>query len=951
MSNENTDPNNIPPLGDSFTDKILKAVEPVVYHHRHITHVILLILTAFFTYQTLQVRPDAGFEKSVPQTHEFMKVRAKWRQYFGGGNKMMVALIQQDGGEIYNEKTLTALKNLTDDIQFIRGVDRARTASLFTPSTRYIEVVEGGLAGADVVPRDYVPNEANFQRVRQNTGKAGIIGRLVTNSQNGAMVATELLDKVPSDVPGEYEKLDLRQVAKDFEALRRYQTVRDLKLPTGEVFEAQYQGAPAAPAVAAYIDSEVDKWVESISVAAPSGKVDADTQELLTELGKSLDENANSTVYILGDEEAYIVKEGYELPNAVKIAKFDKRAEILDSITEKTYDDKDVKVHIIGFAKVIGDVTDATMEVVMFFGIALIMTLVLLWLYTGSFKLSMLPLGASVVAVIWEFGLLHTFGFGLDPFAILVPFLILSVSVSHGVQYANAWVAEMFSGRTPYNASLITFRRLAIPGTTALITDLAGFLTIALIEIQIIQEMAFNATFGVFAIIVTNKMLMPIWLTMIGVGDMDSFKVKQEKRDSMGDGMWRAMAKITRTVPAVITLIIALGLTVWGVLEYPKLQVGDAQEGVPELHADSRYNIDSGHIVDNFAIGVDVLTVVAEVPQAVFEAAADKAVVAAKADGSLSDDDVDQFRADFMTNYEPNSSYEIMSEIDRFIWRMENTVGVQSVFSLNKFAKQVNAGFNNGRLDAAILPRNPNALAQATTMVPTSTGLWNDKRNGYAIMIFTVDHKAQTITDIVEAVKAFESTKETTKVNFALATDNVGVMAATNAEVKRLELQILAFVYLVVLVFMYLSFGQVGGVLCVVLPLSLVSLLAYGVMVQFDIGMKVATLPVVALAVGIGVDYGIYIYSTIQEGLWNDETLEEATYQTLRKTGKAVVFTGITLGLGVFTWLFSGLKFQVDMGIMLIFMFTANMFGAILLLPALARFLAKKPTKKPAIAH
>lgn len=836
MSNTMTDPNNIPPLGDSFTDKILKAVEPIVYHKRHITHVILLVLTAFFTYQTLQVQPDAGFEKSVPQTHEYMKTRAKWRQYFGGGNKMMVALIQEEG-EIYNEKFLTALKNVTDDVQFITGVDRARTASLFTPSTRYIEVVEGGLAGADVVPRDYVPNEENFQKVKQNTGKAGIIGRLVTNSENGAMVATELLNEIADpDNPGETMKVDLMQLAKDFEALR-----------------AKYQ-------------------------------------------------------------------------------------------------DDEIKVHIIGFAKVIGDVTDATLTVVMFFGIALIMTLILLWLYTGSFKLSLLPLGASVVAVIWEFGLLVSFGMGLDPFAILVPFLILSVSVSHGVQYANAWVSEMFSGRTPYNASLITFRRLAIPGTTALITDLAGFLTIALIKIDIIQEMAFNATFGVFAIIVTNKMLMPIWLTMIGVGDMDAFKVKQEKRDQMGDGLWRLMAKITRTVPATITILIAIGLTVWGVKEYPNLQVGDAQKGVPELHADSRYNLDSEAVVDNFAIGVDVLTVVAEVPPAVFEGAAEKALAAAKANGDYIETD-EEFKAAFMENYEPNSSYEIMNEIDRFVWRMENTKGVQSVFSLNKFAKQVNAGFNNGRLDAAILPRNPNALAQATTMIPTSSGLWNDKRNGYALMVFTMDHKAETIEHIVEEVKKFNESKETDLVNFALATDNVGVMAATNEEVKRLELQILAAVYIVVLIFMYLSFGQVGGVLCVVLPLSLVSLLAYAMMVQFDIGMKVATLPVVALAVGIGVDYGIYIYSTIQEGLWNDQTLEEATYETLRKTGKAVIFTGITLGFGVLTWLWSDLKFQVDMGIMLIFMFTANMFGAILLLPALARFLAKKPTKKPAIAH
>jgi len=118
-------------------------------------------------------------------------------------------------------------------------------------------------------------------------------------------------------------------------------------------------------------------------------------------------------------------------------------------------------------------------------------------------------------------------------------------------------------------------------------------------------------------------------------------------------------------------------------------------------------------------------------------------------------------------------------------------------------------------------------------------------------------------------------------------------------------------------------------------------------MAIYGIGMKVATLPVVALAVGIGVDYGIYVYATFADAIAAGFKYEEAYRKTLKMTGKAVVFTGVTLGLGVATWLFSDLQFQRDMGVMLVFMFTANMFGAILILPAIARFLLTEKELPP----
>src|SRR3546814_9309785 len=118
-------------------------------------------------------------------------------------------------------------------------------------------------------------------------------------------------------------------------------------------------------------------------------------------------------------------------------------------------------------------------------------------------------------------------------------------------------------------------------------------------------------------------------------------------------------------------------------------------------------------------------------------------------------------------------------------------------------------------------------------------------------------------------------------------------------------------------------------------------------MVGMEIGQKVATLSVLGFACGIGVDYGIYSYTVVAAGLRKGLSLEEAYYQKMRSTGKATLFTGIGLSVGVALWIFSGLQFQRDMGVLLVFGFFVNMIGAIVVLQALAHFLSTEELRHP----
>jgi hypothetical protein len=295
---------------------------------------------------------------------------------------------------------------------------------------------------------------------------------------------------------------------------------------------------------------------------------------------------------------------------------------------------------------------------------------------------------------------------------------------------------------------------------------------------------------------------------------------------------------------------------------------------------------------------------------------------------------------------EPNGcvDYDVIAAIDRFTWHMANVPGVQDAISLATVMKVASSAWNEGSLKWRNLPRDESQLVQAQKYIETSTGLLNADCSVMPVIIFTRDHKADTISRIVTEVKKWRAGNPTAKAQFRLATGNVGVMAATNEVVQAKEFPILAGVFLSVIVMCLVTFRSLLGTICVILPLALVSVLVYAVMTFVGIGLKISTLPMVALGAGIGVDYGIYLFSRMQEFLHQGLSVQEAYRYTLRVTGNSIVFTGITLAIGVVTWAFSPLKFQADIGIMLTFMFLVNMLAAIFVVPALAVWLIRPST-------
>ncbi|MGI9289529.1 MAG: efflux RND transporter permease subunit, partial [Pseudomonadales bacterium] len=504
-------------------------------------------------------------------------------------------------------------------------------------------------------------------------------------------------------------------------------------------------------------------------------------------------------------------------------------------------------------------------------------------------------------AVIWQLGLLNVLGYGLNVYSVLVPFLVLAIGVSHGVQIVNGIALEMTANNDKLRAARLAFRGLYVAGMTALISDGIGFITLLVINIEAIRDLGVAASIGVAAIIFTNLFLLPVIMSYVGIKERGVAHLKVD--DSKRVKLWELVSWCASPKVAMVSILIGLVGYGIGIVGGEQMKIGDLDPGAPELRPDSRYNLDNDFITSNYAVSTDVLVTLIETPK------------------------------------EACAHYENVEALDRFGWTMQNVPGVQSVTSLADVVKRAYMGLNEGNPRWQVVSRSQAAVDSSMTHVPES--LMNRDCSLALGLLFLDDHKAETLERVVDAVEKFAADNDTDKIKFVLAAGNAGIEAATNQEIEIAQQQILIFVYTVVAALVFLSFRSFVAVICIIIPLGLTSALCQALMAQLGIGIKVATLPVVALGVGVGVDYGIYIYNRLVHYLTEGLPMREAYYRALTTTGRAVAFTGITLGVGVITWIMSPIKFQADMGMLLTFMFLWNMVGALWLLPALAYFLIK----------
>ncbi|MFO7963663.1 MAG: MMPL family transporter [Desulfobacterales bacterium] len=775
--------------GDSYLDSA-PLLERLLFANRPLFLAVFTLITVFLGYHMLQMRPEASFLRMIPTYHPYIKNYIAHQEDLRGlGNRVRIC-VETTQGDIYTEEYMEVLKNMTDEVFYVSGVNRSGLKSLWTPITRWTEVTEEGFAGGEVIPPTYNGSQASLDQVRLNVLKSGEVGSLVANDFKSSVIVAPLYDIDP-------------------------------------------------------------------------------------ETGKPLD---------------------YQV--------FSQKLEDLRT----RFQSDTIKIHITGFAKIVGDLIEGSTRVLLFFLIAFFILLFLLWFNSRCVKSTAMRAISSIVAVIWQLGIMRLFGYGMNPYSMLVPFLMFALGVSHGIQMFNAMAHEMIGGADKLKAARLAYRQIYRPGLAALLTDCIGFATLMSIRIGVIQDIAVGASIGVAVVAFTDLSLLPILMSYSGISQK-TIELLKKREAGTDHPAWVFLSKFTQTRYANVAIALAIIGLAGGLWARQDLKTGDLDPGAPELRTDSRYNRDNAYMNEHYSTSSDVFVVMLKTPPA------------------------------------GNSSYPVVVATDKLVWQLSGLKGVQMVKSHVAFLKMLNSAFMEGNLKWTALPRSKVALDNMVLKIPTDF----QKQTGdlTPIMVFLDDHKAETLERVVATVEAFSQEYDTDTYRFLMAAGNAGIEAATNIEVEKALVMLTMLVYAVVFLVCLVTYRNFRGAICVVTPLVLTSVLCEALMAKTGIGIKVATLPVIAVGVGIGVDYGIYIYNRLLYYRERGHKLTAAYYRTLNTTGRAVSFTGITLSIGVATWAFSPIKFQADMGFLLTFMFLWNMVGAMVLLPALARYLIKDEAVQP----
>jgi predicted RND superfamily exporter protein len=588
----------------------------------------------------------------------------------------------------------------------------------------------------------------------------------------------------------------------------------------------------------------------------------------------------------------------------------------LNKIRQQFSGQHGVTVRVTGFAMVIGDLILAMKKIVAFFAVSVLIGIVMVYGYTRCVISTALVMSCSLLAVVWQLGILPLIGYQLDPYSVLVPFLVFAIGMSHGGQKMNGVMQDIGRGFHRLTAARRTFRRLFLAGLTALICDVVGFAVLLTVRIQAIQHLAIVASIGMAILIFTNLIVLPVLLSFTGVTPSAARRSLAATSGAQHDPnkhlVWWFLDLFTQRRYAAIAIGLAVVLGAGGLYVGRGLQVGDIAPGAPELKANSIYNRDNAYFVNHYATSSDVFVVMVKTP------------------------------------YQQCGQYDTLSAVDQLGQRLRRVPGVISTSSLADFERLMAVELNEGSYDWYDLSADQDQLNEPVDSAPYS--MVNEDCDLILLTVYLKDHKAATLTSVVDTTKDFIAQTHMPGVTFQLAAGNGGIAAATNLVVKQASRLMLLEVYAAVILLSLVTFRSWRAVLTAVLPLVLTSILAQALMVALGIGVKVATLPVTALGVGIGVDYALYILSVTLANLRQGMALSEAYYEALLFTGKVVMLTGFTLAAAVATWAFSPIKFQADMGKLLAFMFLWNMFGALVLLPSLASFLLPRDLLRGAAA-
>ncbi len=572
--------------------------------------------------------------------------------------------------------------------------------------------------------------------------------------------------------------------------------------------------------------------------------------------------------------------------------------------------DGNTNIYFTGFPALYAYIFHLAPQVYMVLATTAGLMILLLFLYFRNLQGVLLPVISASVSAIWGLGFASVLGYNLNPLVLVVPLIITARALSHSVQAMSRYHEEAQNLGNREEAIVKAYGELISPATLSILTDGIGVLTIAIATIPLMRNLGIFCSFWIVSMFVSIPTLNPVLLSFLrppvkdrtrkeGHGRLYNLLAALLIKPSEGRGRW------------FVLLIIAV-ILVMGAFYSTKLKVGDTEPGAALLFPNHPYN-EAYRFFNRSFVGANQLVIIAE----------------GKEPGAIKD----------------ARSLGVMEDFQRF---METEGGAGGSLTFTNLIKRIFRMYHEGNPKWEMIPDDPKHLGQIGFLISSNTApgemdRWLDQSwTNATITCFYKGYNNELIHRTIAKAKQFIEQNPTEKIQFRLAGGLMGILAAINEEVEYSYWASLLTVFVVVFLLCCVTFRSVMAGLVLIIPLAVSQLLSEAFMLLNHIDLNINSLPVAAIAVGIGIDYGIYLMARISEEFQSSGDYRAANRRAVETTGKAIIFTATTLIAGVICWAFIDLKFQAEMGLLLALLMFLNMVSALVFIPSLVTILKPK---------
>jgi len=638
-------------------------------------------------------------------------------------------------------------------------------------------------------------------------------------------------------------------------------------------------------------------WVDAVSIVLALPKNQADLDEIRLKVLK----NPGIRGFLVSEDEKSIL---------ILAGLWEEQLDFKDLWNRvqgiKALEDDNITIYASGFPLLYAWLHQYIPTIFFILFITFLCMAILLFFFFGDLKGVGVPLCSALVGAVWGLGMAEVVGLALDPLLLVVPVLLSARCLSHSVQVMERYYNDYRASQNKEESIVSAFRALTIPGTLGILADGFGILTIAVSGIPLMWKLAIYSSFWLISIMVAVFLVSPILLSF---ASPPHGRVRGFGSEAFYERFARfhlAFIKTNRRQWAVVVTTFVL-IVVCGAIGR-NLKVGDVSPGRAILKEDHPYNVAYRKLNTSF-YGGNQFIIVAE----------------GKKEGAMKE-------------------IENLRLLQKFERHLAQKSGAKASVTLTDLVKRVTRLFRENDPNWEVLPYRPRDVGGIAFTLRSGrelNRLYSSDLKTATITLFFTDYSSDVVRRAVAASRDFIRSNPSENMSFHLAGGLLGVLAAVNDEVERSYWLILFSVLATMFVLVTIFYRSLIAPFILLPSLILSQFVSEAIMYFAGIDMNINSLPVAAVGIGIGIDYGIYMLSRIEEEKdWKSRPVEVFDL-ALRTTGKAVLFTATTMVLSVAFFLFSPVKFTSEMALLLAILMAINMTGGLVIVPALARILKR----------